>query len=441
MRSAPAARVVVGLAAAFAAVAAYQAMATTATGSSSFFTVLAVAVAAYGAIIGSLCVGPRVSLPVVIVMLTLAYASRVPLLQAQIGDKSDIYRYQWDARVVRAGLNPYSTIPSDPAVARLHTADTRRMNNPDVPSPYPPAAQLLFALVTTVTQSPQGFRWALALCDLATAAALLAWLRSSGRAPAWALAYAWHPLVIVETAREGHLDVAGVLLVVGAAVAVARAAIVPATVLLALASAFKFLPLVLVPLLWARARLRHAVLAVGLLVALYLPFVQDGRWPLGSVADVIERFRFNSPVFNLLDEWLSAWALSGLALAAGLLTAWWQGRRRDLTDPAAWAWPLAVTLLLSPLIYPWYLVWLVPFLGTRATMPLAVWSISVCVTYVVWGGARDGAAWRVPAWALWIEYGAFAVAGLWAASRRQAPVAPAVAAAGPADGRGRAPGA
>lgn len=429
MSRATAIRAVVGLAGALGGVAAYQAMATTATGSGAFFLTLAAAAAAYAAIVFSLCVGARPSLPVVAVALGLACAARVPLLNAQIGDKSDVYRYLWDARVVRAGLNPYTVTPDAPALARLHTPDTRRMNNPSVPSPYPPTAQLLFALVTMVTDSPQGFRWALAACDVATWGVLLMWLRSTGRASAWLLAYAWHPLVIVEIAREGHLDVAGVLLVVGAAVAVARAAIVTATVLLVLAAAFKFLPVVLAPLLLARARLRHALLAVVLLVALYLPFVQGGVVPVGSVADMIRRFRFNSPLFDLLEQVASAWVLSGVAVAAGLLTAWLLQRRLGPTDPAAWAWPLAVTLLLSPMIYPWYLVWLLPFLATRATMPLAIWSLSVCATYVVWAGARDGAMWRVPNWALWIEYGAFALACVWAMGRRPAATAPASAAA------------
>jgi hypothetical protein len=290
------------------------------------------------------------------------------------------------------------------------------MNNQDVPSPYPPAAQLLFVLVSTITGSARGFRWAMALFDLGVIAALVVWLRSTGRSAAWVLAYAWHPLVIVETAREGHLDVAGVLIVLGAAIAAARAAMGTATVLLAVAAAFKLLPVVLAPLLWARARPRHAAVAALVLVAFYLPFTRAGVPPVGSVADVVDRFRFNGPAFDLLSHWAPAWGLTALAAGAGLLTAWLL-RRRGLDDPAVWAWPLAVTLLLSPMVYPWYLVWLVPFFGTRATMPLGVWSLSIGSTYVVWAAARGGADWRVPAWALGIEYGALLVALVWLAVR------------------------
>ena len=423
MTGSAAARSAVGVAGALVGVAAYHAMATTATGSGAFFVALGTGTIAYAAVVIALCYRTSAAPIVIAVALILAVVARVPLLTADIGDQSDIYRYLWDARVVRAGLNPYAVTPQSAAVAWLHTADTRRMNNQDVPSPYPPAAQLFFAVVALFVDSAPGVRWVLAVCDVGVMAALAVWLRSTRRSPAWVLAYAWHPLVIIETAREGHLDVAGVLIVLIAAIAAARAAMGTATVLLAVATAFKLWPVVLAPLLWARGRGRHAAVATLVLAGFYLPFVWDGSPPLGSVVDVVRRFRFNSPVFDLLEQVAPAWPLTALAVGAGLVTACLQ-RHRSLGDPGAWAWPLAVTLLLSPMVYPWYLVWLVPFLGTRATLPLAVWSLSICSTYVVWAAARGGAAWRVPGWALVLEYGAFAVAAVWTATRRDPPGRP-----------------
>jgi len=44
--------------------------------------------------------------------------------------------------VQRLGYNPYIVVPSDPALASLHTPETRTLNNPEVPSPYPAGAQL-----------------------------------------------------------------------------------------------------------------------------------------------------------------------------------------------------------------------------------------------------------------------------------------------------------
>src|SRR5262249_3942874 len=51
------------------------------------------------------------------------------------------------------GYSPYILVPNDPALAGLHTPETRTLNNPDVPSPYPPGAQLLFRAVTAISES------------------------------------------------------------------------------------------------------------------------------------------------------------------------------------------------------------------------------------------------------------------------------------------------
>jgi hypothetical protein len=46
---------------------------------------------------------------------------------------------------LRRGYNPYIVVPSDPAAKGLHTPETRNLNIPDLPSPYPAGAQLFSA--------------------------------------------------------------------------------------------------------------------------------------------------------------------------------------------------------------------------------------------------------------------------------------------------------
>jgi hypothetical protein len=73
-------------------------------------------------------------------------------------------------------------------------------------------------------------------------------------------------------------------------------------------------------------------------------------------------------------------------------------------------------------VYPWYLVWLAPFLFGRTTLPLLVWTVSIQAVYVVWALAPRGAPWAVPTWALLVEYGALTIAAgwTWLRSRREA---------------------
>ncbi len=81
---------------------------------------------------------------VVFICLVLAALWRIAFLLVPPGPDDDIHRYLWDGRVQRLGYNPYNVVPADPAFAGLHTAETRGLNNPDVPSPYPAGAQLFF---------------------------------------------------------------------------------------------------------------------------------------------------------------------------------------------------------------------------------------------------------------------------------------------------------
>jgi hypothetical protein len=66
-----------------------------------------------------------------------------------------------------------------------------------------------------------------------------------------------------------------------------------------------------------------------------------------------------------------------------------------------------------PAVYPWYLVWLAPFLVVLETAPLLVWTQSVLGTYIVWRIVAAGGAWRLPWWVLVLEYGTALAAAVW----------------------------
>jgi hypothetical protein len=71
---------------------------------------------------------------------------------------------------------------------------------------------------------------------------------------------------------------------------------------------------------------------------------------------------------------------------------------------------MAASLLCAPVVYPWYLLWVLPFMRSVSTVPLIVWSISILPTYIVWYLRSRGYEWYVPNWALLLEYGSFALA-------------------------------
>jgi alpha-1,6-mannosyltransferase len=391
-------------------------------GSVPFFVLLALAAVGYLATLHQVANGLWPSRRTLIACAALALAWRVPMLLAPPEPAADVRRYVWDAHLIRAGLSPYAVVPADPAFAHLRTAESWPLNNPDVPSPYPPGAQLLFLAATMLSESVRAIKVAALVCDALLAFVVWRSLLAAGANPGWLLAYLWSPLVSLEVARHGHLDVAGALLVAFAAFALARGRALVGSIAFALSVAVKPLPIVLLPLLWRRVSPRHALAGVTLLLALYLPFWDRSRIPIGSAADVIDRFRFNGPIFSGVASLAGPAVATGFAVAAGLVVAVWARRRLSLASPEAWAWPMSAALVCAPLVYPWYLLWLAPFLVTAQTMPLTIWSVSILSTYVVW--RLVGVPWAVPVWALLIEYGALLGAALWLWRRRSTLTSP-----------------
>jgi hypothetical protein len=342
---------------------------------------------------------------VLLIALAFASACRVPLVFGPVNYDSDMIRYIWDGRVQQFGYSPYSVMPSDPALAHTHTADTARMPSRNVGTPYPPAAQLFFRAMVTLWESPLAMKLALLTLDLLTIVFLLRWLRITGRSEWLVLAYAWNPLVILEGAHSSHIDVLGTFWITASAYWLAGRRTALASCAFTLAVATKLLPIVLAPLFIGRIRHRDIALGLGLLVALYLPFMSGAALPVGAVPNVVEHIRFNSPIFRPLAWVITPRGAAAFALLVGFGAAVWARMKLDASDPAAWAWPMALALLCAPVIYPWYLLYFTPFLFTRATLPLTVWTFTAIPVYIVWERARSGARWRVPTELMVLEFG------------------------------------
>jgi alpha-1,6-mannosyltransferase len=360
----------------------------------------------------------KLSRRAVVIGLVLAAVWHVAFLRVPSGPDDDIHRYVWDGRLQRLGYNPYIAVPSDPALSGLHTPETRTLNHPDLPSPYPPGAQLFFRAVTAIHESVFAMKVAFVLCDVAIIFVLLDTLRATGQGAHWVLAYAWNPLLAMEVAGSGHIDIVGVLLLLVSFAALVRRWRTVAAVAFGLAVSVKLLPIVLLPLYWRRVRVRDGALASVVLALLYVPFLNHGRIPLGSLGNYLRSFRFNDPVFAMLERVATPQVIAGLAVLVGFLTAMWMRSRVSASSSDVFAWPMAASLLFAPVVYPWYLLWLLPFLRSPSTVPIIIWTVSIIPTYYVWHLRALGRPWIIPGWIMLLEYGAVAAAGAIIAFRR-----------------------
>jgi hypothetical protein len=420
-------------------------------GGTYFMASLTVAGIAYLLAIREFFAAPTFSRRVVVIGLVLAAAWHVEFLRQPAGADDDIHRYVWDGRLQRLGYNPYLIVPSDPALAALHTSETRTLNNPDLPSPYPAGAQLFFRAVTAVHESTFAFKVAFVVCEVAIVFVLLDVLRCTRQAAHLVLAFAWNPLLAIEVAGSGHIDIVGALLLLVSAAALVRRWRATAAVALGLAIAVKFLPVVLLPLYWKRIRIRDAVPGAAVVGLLYIPFLNHGRIPIGSLGTYVQTFRFNGPVFAALDRVAPPQLLVGLAVLVGLVTATWLRSTTPegspdkgilttedtefhggdatvfpLCDSAPsvvrsfeFAWPMAASLVCAPVVFPWYLLWLLPFLMSPSTLLIVIWTVSIIPTYVQWHLRSLGRPWgALPGWVMPLEYGCVTIAVAIIALRR-----------------------
>ncbi len=179
---------------------------------------------------------------------------RLTLLPAEPSLSDDVYRYVWDGRVQAAGINPYRHAPDSPELE--HLRDERlhpRINHPHIPTIYPPAAQFLFLACSFVASSVWCFKVVFVLIDLLAAWFVWRVLRQRGVPPGGLLVYMWSPLLVIETAGSGHMDVVGLaLLSCGLAAVTSRRAPVAVSAL-AGACLAKLMPVAFLPAWWAWA--------------------------------------------------------------------------------------------------------------------------------------------------------------------------------------------
>ena len=380
-------------------------------GEPSFLVPMGVASIAYLLAIREFFSSPGFPRHVVVIGLLLAALWHFQFLWMPPGPDDDIHRYVWDGRVQRLGYDPYRVVPGDPAFSALHTSETRTLNNPDVPSPYPAGAELFFRVVTTIHESTFAMKVAFALCGFAIGLVLLDVLRRSGQGMHWVLAYAWHPLLATEVSGSGHIDIVGILLLLVSFAALGRRWRAVAAVTFGLAIAVKLLPIVLLPLYWKRVRVRDGILTIMVVGLLYVPFLKRGWIPIGSLGAYVQRFRFNDPVFATLERVAAPQLVAALAVLVGFLIAIRLRSRSPALSSDAFAWPMAGSLLCAPVVYPWYMLWMLPFLRSLSTLPIIIWTASIIPTYVVWHLRTLGRPWLVPDWVMLLVYGPVAMAG------------------------------
>jgi hypothetical protein len=317
----------------------------------------------------------RFAMPSLWFVLAVAVLMRVAPLLAPPFLSNDMYRYIWDGWVQSAGINPYRYIPADAHLAFLRD----QVIYPNINRAtyahtiYPPAAEMIFWAITQV-KLPAVLGMKLCLLGF-EALGVFATIRllDAARLPRGnILIYAWNPLPVWEFASSGHVDAIAVGFVALALLFAATSRPVRAALALGLATLTKFLPVILLPVLWRRWDWRFAACFTGVVVLLYVPFLGVGGGVFGFLGGYgaqegiasgngIFLLSVVARVFVLPDDaakiYLAVLACALLALAAAMVF----GRAGPVTPRVlAGRFMLLAGLVMLELSphYPWYFAWL-----------------------------------------------------------------------------------
>ena len=347
-------------------------------------------------------------------VLLAAVLARLLLLGTAPTLSDDIYRYRWDGRVQLAGVDPYAYPPNHPTLASLRDEQFAHINFPHLRTVYPPLTEFAFRLGASLGHTLTAQKLVFVSAELVTFTCLLFLLLKRRMNPLWVVAYAWHPLVILEIAGSGHNDALGVaMLWLGIAGWEARSWL---GVTFGWSAAFlsKFLSVIMMPWWWCRRESRRWLGVCAILSAAPLLLHPTAVTALReSLSAMTTRFESNASLYLVL-AWMVGSASLARVLAVGVGVAfllWWAHRQADPTRYLLGA--LSVAALLSPVLHPWYLVWLIPCLCFYRPAPVVALTGFVVLAYTVWPGRLADGRWVIPVWAHALEYAPVFLLGLW----------------------------
>lgn len=307
-------------------------------------------------------------------ILLVGVAVRATMLFSPPTLSDDVFRSIWDARILHAGINPYLFSPAAEELRPYRDGEFwPRVNAPEQRTPYPPATELLGAAAYAVApEQPVMFQALAAVFDI-TSAILLAWLlHRVGLDPRRSIVIAWNPVGMIHFAHSGHNDAMMVATLVAAGLLLTFDRRAAAMAALGLSTMVKVVPVLAVPAFTWRTGARGALVWLGTCAMVLIPFASAGFVAVSGLLEEGRDARFNESIrwgldrvglalFGGLGAQIAGIVAAGVVLAAALVLA----RRADSPEAVFLAAmrTLAVYLLVSAVVQPWYTTWLAPLIA------------------------------------------------------------------------------
>ena len=344
------------------------------------------------------------------IILALGLAFRAIFFASTPIYEDDWNRYLWDGVVITQGQSPYTYSPKD-ILNNTAPADTlslkqisdandnflTRINNIQLTTIYPPAAQAVFAIAAFIKPlNLDALRFLFLVSEALTLFLMIKALTLYGRNPLWVGLYALNPLLIFSAFNAAHMDILLAPALTATVIAMRKNPFI-AAITLSAAAAVKIWPLLLAPIIfrpWRRDLKIYfscALIVGGLTLILLWPMLSTlgGNSGLAAYSTGWQRSSF---LFPLLEKGLTgiyaqpgnlariiiALILIGLSVWRGLISPIGELSKR----PAELMLITLALYLLSPTGFPWYLIWVLIFIPFFPSYGLAALCVLTPLYYV-----------------------------------------------------------
>jgi len=362
------------------------------------------------------------SVPPLTYILVFAVLFRVIGVSVAPQFEDDYFRYIWDGFVLSGFDNPYQYPPShyfaDENLPEEYQNALNGVNYPDLPTIYAPTLQFSFLIAHWIWPAQvMGLQLVYSIVDV-----LLILLLAQMTDRRSLMLYAWNPLVIKEIAFTAHPDVAGVMLLIAAIFFVKNRPLL-SVVSLALSVCAKPFAWIIAPFILLRLRKTYVFLFVILVLMIYLPFWLSGATDFTALSAFGKLWEYNAAVYHMLSQILpaaNARLLCG-AIFVVMYLVYIRHYRASGQTSIRGDILLGGLLVLSPVINPWYLLWILPFASLNRDVWPWVASCAVLLSYFTGLNMGDPslASYEQARWVKPVEFGMIALAVLFDAYRRR----------------------
>ena len=333
--------------------------------------------------------------------------------------EDDYFRYLWDGAVVANSLNPYKYSPkeileSNEVPIKLKTLANeskqivKNINNPEVRTIYPPVSQFFFGLSHALNEwSIKTWRLILFLSDLFTLVLLVFLFNRLKISILNSAIYFWNPILIFTIFNSCHMDVLVFPFVLGAILLAMKFRYIWSIILLCIGMGIKIWPIILIPAVFRQIILRPkqlfgVVSTLFILLALmFIPIYLSGLDDSSGFIAYGKSWENNSSIFRIIlyiiantlnafeihprhGEYVSRY-MAGIFILLWIAYVTFRFRNQEKSDIQIIKSSLLIigfSYLISPTQFPWYYIWLLPFLAIVPIYSLLFLTVSLPLYYL-----------------------------------------------------------